>query len=307
MEIITMSDFNSDFWSWFIGIVSVGGIFWCLWLVWWMNSGASTKKGDEVETMGHVWDEDLAELNNPLPAWWKNLFYITIVFGLVYLILFPGLGSFKGVLGWTQLKQLAEEEQDAKELYGPIYAKYANQSIEALGSDEAALKIGERLFLTYCTACHGSDAGGVTGFPNLRDNDWLYGGSPAQIKASIMNGRNGVMPAWEAPLGGPQGVDEVTQYVLSLSKRPGVDETAAAAGQARFVTLCAGCHLPTGTGLQALGAPNLTDNIWLYGGHPRQIAETIAKGRKGHMPAHGAFLGEEKVHLLAAYIYRLSQ
>jgi cytochrome c oxidase cbb3-type subunit 3 len=302
-----MSDFNSGFWSWYIGIISVGGIFWCLWLVWWMSSGASTKTGDEVETSGHVWDEDLEEFNNPLPAWWKNMFYITIVFGLVYLILYPGIGSFKGVLGWTAHKQLAEEEQAAKEKFGPIYAKYATQSIEALGSDDAALKIGKRLFLTYCTACHGSDAGGVTGFPNLRDNDWLYGGTPAQIKASIMNGRNGVMPSWEAPLGGAQGVHEVTQYVLSLSKRPGIDENAAAAGQARFATLCAGCHLPTGTGLQALGAPNLTDNIWLYGGHEKAIAETISKGRKGHMPAHGEFLGEEKVHLLTAYIYRLSQ
>jgi len=302
-----MSDFNSDFWSWFISIISIGGIFWCLWLVWWMNSGASTKTGDEVETMGHVWDEDLAELNNPLPAWWKNMFYITIVFGLIYLVLYPGLGSFKGVLGWTAINQLEEEELAAKEQFGPIYAKYAAQDIEALGSDEAALKIGERLYLTYCTACHGSDAGGVTGFPSLRDNDWLYGGSPAQIKASITNGRNGAMPAWEGPLGGEQGVHEVTQYVLSLSKRPGIDTTAAEAGKTKFMTFCAGCHMPTGTGMQALGAPNLTDNIWLYGGHPRQVAESISKGRNGRMPAHGEFLGEEKVHLLTAYIYRLSQ
>lgn len=302
-----MSDFNSDFWSWFISIISIGGIFWCLWLVWWMNSGASTKTGDEVETMGHVWDEDLAELNNPLPAWWKNMFYITIVFGLIYLVLYPGLGSFKGVLGWTAINQLEEEELAAKEQFGPIYAKYATQDIKALGSDEAALKIGERLFLTYCTACHGSDAGGVTGFPNLRDNDWLYGGTPAQIKASITTGRSGAMPAWEGPLGGEQGVHEVTQYVLSLSKRPGIDTKAAEAGKTKFMTFCAGCHMPTGTGMHALGAPNLTDNIWLYGGHEKTVAESIAKGRNGHMPAHAEFLGEEKVHLLTAYIYRLSQ
>lgn len=301
-----MSDFNSDIWSWFIGIVSVGGILGCLWLTWWMGTGG-TKKGEEAQTMGHVWDEDLAELNNPLPVWWKNMFYITIVFGLVYLVLYPGLGSYKGLLGWTKYNQLEAEEQAAKEKYGPIYAKYASQSIEALGSDEAALKIGKRLYLNYCTACHGSDAGGVTGYPNLRDNDWLYGGSPEQIKASIKNGRNGVMPAWEAPLGGAQGVHEVTQYVLSLSQRPGIDEKAAEAGQTKFMALCAACHMPTGVGMQALGAPNLTDNIWLYGGHEKSVAESIAKGRNGRMPAHGEFLGEEKVHLLAAYIYRLSQ
>ena len=303
-----MSDFSIDFWTWFISIISVGGILACAWLVWWLTTaGEVPKKEGEVETMGHVWDEDLAELNNPLPAWWRNMFYITIVFGLIYLVLYPGLGSYKGILGWSKYSQLEEEEQAAKEKFGPIYAKYASQSIEALGSNKDALKIGKRLYLTYCTACHGSDAGGVTGFPNLRDNDWLYGGTPAAIKTSIMNGRNGTMPAWEGPLGGEQGVHEVTQYVLSLSKRPGLDDKAVAAGQTKFMTFCAGCHLPTGTGLQALGAPNLTDNIWLYGGHEKSVAESIAKGRIGRMPAHGEFLGEEKAHLLAAYIYRLSQ
>lgn len=301
-----MSDFSSDFWSWFIAVASVGGILACAWLIWWIGQGKVTDD-DNAETMGHVWDEDLYELNNPLPAWWKNLFYATIVFGLIYLVLYPGLGNFAGLLGWTQLTQYEAEQQAAEARYGPLYAQYAGQSIQALGADEQALKIGERLYLTYCTACHGSDAGGVTGFPNLRDNDWLYGGAPEQIKASILYGRNGVMPAWEAPLGGEQGVHEVTQYVLSLSHRPGVDTPAAAAGQQKYTLFCSACHAPDGSGIQTLGAPNLTDNIWLYGGHPKQIAESIAKGRKGVMPAHKQFLGEEKSHLLAAYIYRLSQ
>ena len=235
------------------------------------------------------------------------MFYITLIFGAVYLFLYPGLGSYKGYLGWTQVNQLEAEELAAKETYGPLYAKYAKQSIEALGSNKDALKVGERLYLTYCTACHGSDAGGVTGFPNLRDNDWLYGGSPEQIKTSILHGRTGVMPGWEAPLGGAEGVNQVTQYVLSLSKRPGIDEAAAEIGKTKYAAFCSGCHLPTGTGMHALGAPNLTDNIWLYGGHPKQVAESIAKGRKGRMPAHNEFLGEEKVHLISAYIYRLSQ
>ncbi len=248
-----MSDFNSEFWSWFIGIVSVVGILACFWLVMWMNTGKAPKKGEEVKTMGHVWDEDLAELNNPLPGWWKNMFYITCVFGLIYLVLYPGLGSYKGILGWTQINQLEEEEKAAEEEYGPIFAKYAKMDLKALGSNEEALKIGERLYLTYCTGCHGSDAGGVTGFPNLRDNDWLWGGSPEQIKASILTGRKGVMPGWEAPLGGEKGVHEMTQYVLSLSNRPGIDQAAADAGKVKFTAMCSGCHLPTGIGLTGTG------------------------------------------------------
>ena len=301
-----MSDFefSSGFWSWFIGIVTVVGILACFWLVMWMTS---KKPEGKTETMGHVWDENLEELNNPLPGWWKNMFYITCVFGLIYLLLYPGLGSFRGLLGWTSINQLEAEEQAAKEKYGPLYAKFSSQSVEALGSDEAALKVGERLYLTYCTGCHGSNAEGVKGFPNLRDNDWQWGGSPDAIKHTLVHGRTAAMPAWDGPHGGAQGVHEVTQYVLSLSDRPGIDTAAAETGKAKYMTFCAGCHMPDGTGNQALGAPNLTDNIWLYGGHEKAVAESIAKGRMGHMPAHGEFLGEEKIHLLTAYIYRLSQ
>jgi len=303
-----MSDFTSEYWSWFITGVTLTGIFACYLLVRWMSTGEVVPKdGEEVKTMGHVWDEDLAELNNPLPTWWRNMFYITIFFALGYLALYPGLGTYKGLLGWTQVNQYEEEQKDAEAKYGPIYAAYSKQSIKELASNEKALKLGERLYLTYCTACHGSDAAGVTGFPNLRDNDWLYGGKPEQIKASIMSGRNGVMPAWEGPLGGEKGVNEVTQYVLSLSERPGVDKKAAEAGKAKYMAFCAGCHMPDGKGFQVLGAPNLADNIWLYGGHPKKVAESIAKGRKGIMPAHKELLGEDKVHMLSAYIYRLSQ
>jgi len=302
-----MSDFTSDFWSWFISIASIAGILACAWLVWWASTGEKPGKDEPVETSGHVWDENLEELNNPLPAWWKNMFYITIAFGIVYLILYPGLGSFPGLLNWTQVNQLEEEVVAADEKYGPLYEKYANTGIKALGSDAKAMKMGERLYLTYCTACHGSAADGVPGFPNLRDGDWLWGESPEQIKASIMNGRAGTMPPWEAVLGGDQGVQEVTQYVLSLSDRPGLDDAMVRTGQGKFQSFCAGCHMPNGKGNPALGAPNLTDNIWLYGGHARTVAESIAKGRKGIMPAHGKFLGEQKVHLLAAYIYQLSR
>ncbi len=297
-----MSDFSGPFWTIVIVIATLGGIA-GLWLltVWQSRVGSA----DQKETTGHVWDEDLTELNNPLPLWWRNLFYVTLVFGVVYLLLYPGLGSFGMLLDWTQIKQYEEQMAEAEARYGPIFEKYLNQPVDEVVKDPEGLRIGERLYASYCTVCHGSDAGGVIGFPNLRDDDWLYGGTPEAIEASILNGRNGVMPGWKAALGGDEGVEQMTAYVLSLSGRQ-VDDAKAAAGQAKYGMFCIGCHGPEGKGNQALGAPNLTDQIWLYGGSPKAIAASIAIGRNGVMPAHEEFLGKAKVHLLAAYIYSLS-
>ncbi len=297
-----MSDFSGPFWTIVIVIATLGGIA-GLWLltVWQSRVGSA----DQKETTGHVWDEDLTELNNPLPLWWRNLFYVTLVFGVVYLLLYPGLGSFGMLLDWTQIKQYEEQMAKAEARYGPIFEKYLNQPVDEVVKDPEGLRIGERLYASYCTVCHGSDAGGVIGFPNLRDDDWLYGGTPEAIEASILNGRNGVMPGWKAALGGDEGVEQMTAYVLSLSGRQ-VDDAKAAAGQAKYGMFCIGCHGPEGKGNQALGAPNLTDQIWLYGGSPKAIAASIAIGRNGVMPAHEEFLGKAKVHLLAAYIYSLS-
>ena len=233
------------------------------------------------------------------------MFYITIVFSIGYLILYPGMGTFKGILGWTEIGEYEAEVAQADAEFGPIFAQFEQTAIPELASNEAAINAGERLFVTYCAVCHGSDARGASGFPNLRDNDWLYGGAPEQIEASIMNGRNGAMPAWEGPLGGAEGVDQAANYVMSLAGRD-VDASLAAAGKEKFDTLCVGCHMPDGTGNQALGAPDLTNNIWLYGGSPRSIKESIAKGRAGNMPAHSEFLGKAKSHILAAYVYSLS-
>ncbi len=297
-----MSDFSGPFWTIVIVIATLGGIA-GLWLltVWQSRVGSA----DQKETTGHVWDEDLTEFNNPLPLWWRNLFYVTLVFGVVYLLLYPGLGSFGMLLDWTQIKQYEEQMAEAEARYGPIFEKYLNQPVDEVVKDPEGLRIGERLYASYCTVCHGSDAGGVIGFPNLRDDDWLYGGTPEAIEASILNGRNGVMPGWKAALGGDEGVEQMTAYVLSLSGRQ-VDDAKAAAGQAKYGMFCIGCHGPEGKGNQALGAPNLTDQIWLYGGSPKAIAASIAIGRNGVMPAHEEFLGKAKVHLLAAYIYSLS-
>jgi len=254
--------------------------------------------------MGHVWDEDLQELSNPLPKWWLSMFYITLVFGVGYLALYPGLGTFSGILGWTEKGQYDKEIAAADKQFNPLYEKYLKEDPKLLAANHEALKTGERLFVNYCTTCHGSDAGGGPGFPNLRDEDWLYGGDPQIIKASIMNGRTGAMPPWGAVLG-PDGTANVAEYVLSLSGRS-VNATVAATGKEKFMQLCVACHGPDGKGNPAMGAPNLTDNIWLYGGLKKTIMETIEKGRAGRMPAHAEFLGEAKVHLLAAYVYSLS-
>jgi len=296
-----MSDFTSEFWSWFIIAIVGGGILWLFYLL----RGNNKVDGEPGVPTGHVWDENLEELNNPLPRWWLVMFYLTIFFGIGYLILYPGMGTFKGVLGWSEVGEYEAEVAAAEADFGPLFAQFEQTSVAELASDSAAMNAGERLFVTYCAVCHGSDARGAPGFPNLRDNDWLYGGAPEQIQASIMYGRNGSMPAWEGPLGGTEGVDQVANYVMSLAGRD-VDENLAAAGKTKFDMFCVGCHMPEGTGNQALGAPNLTNNVWLYGGSPRTIKETIAKGREGRMPAHSEFLGKAKVHILAAYIYSLS-
>jgi cytochrome c oxidase cbb3-type subunit 3 len=298
-----MSDFTSDFWSWWIITIVVGGIAFCIWLLL-GNKKSTLPAGGTAEATGHVWDEDLEELNNPLPRWWIIKFYITIVFGIAYLALYPGLGTFEGVLGWTEKGQYEAEISAADTRYGPLYDKYMNQAIPAVAADDDAMKMGERLYVNYCAVCHGSDARGASGFPNLRDSDWLFGGSPEQIKHSIMYGRQAVMPAWQAVLG-DKGVDQVTNYVRQLSGMS-ADNALAAEGKQKFETNCAACHMADGTGNIAMGAPNLTDEIWLYGGSPRAIKETIVKGRNGVMPAHAEFLGEAKVHILAAYVYSLS-
>jgi len=297
--------FTSDFWSGWIIVLTLGNIFACWWLIRW-TAKQRPDEAPEGETTGHVWDETLAEYNNPMPRWWLWMFYISMIFSLVYLVLYPGLGSFRGVLNWTHQNAYAKEMQAADAKFGPLFAQYAAKPIPELAKDSAALRVGERLFVNYCASCHGSDAGGAIGFPSLRDHDWLYGGTPEAITASILDGRSGVMPAWKDALGGEQGVKEVAAYVTSLSGRD-ADATLVSAGQPRFATYCAACHGADGKGNQALGAPNLTDNIWLYGGSMGVIRKTISEGRNGHMPSHRNFLGEDKAHLLATYIYSLSQ
>ena len=297
-----MSDFTSPFWAWFIFIITVGGIFWCFYLLL-SQSSTDAVEGGKVEPTGHKWDEDLEELNNPLPRWWLQMFIATNIFGLVYLVLYPGSAVFDGVLGWTSVGQYNSEMETADKKFGEQYVNYLKQDIAELAKNKEAIKTGGRLFSTYCTQCHGSDAGGGPGFPNLRDNHWLWGGEPAQIKQTITSGRVGAMPAWGAVLGA-DGVKNMTAYVMSLSGRKTAGDLDA--GKEKFQQLCVACHTAEATGNIALGAPDLTDDSWVYGSSRRTIEKTISEGRNGRMPAFGDFLGEGKTHLLSAYVYSLS-
>ena len=238
--------------------------------------------------------------------WWTYLFYITVVFALVYLALYPGLGSFPGLLGWSSVGQYEREREAAAKEYDPIYEKFAKMDIQTLAANTEAREMGQRLYLTYCYQCHGSDARGAKGFPESRGQRWLDGGSPEAIQTTILNGRIGVMPPMIAAVGGAEGVKELANYVREISGQKPFDPVLAAQGKEKFA-VCAACHGPEGKGNPAIGAPNLTDNVWLYGGSLATISETITKGRNNVMPAWKDLLGEAKIHLLTAYIYSLSQ
>jgi cytochrome c oxidase cbb3-type subunit 3 len=301
-----MSDFINEFWSYYVAAITIAGIAGCGILLW-SQSRFKVKldeNGKPLATTGHVWDEDLTELNTPMPRWWMGLFWLTIIFAAVYLALYPGLGSYAGKLGWKSTDEYRQELKKADAEYGPLFAKYASQDMKVVAADPQAHAIGERLFLTYCAQCHGSDARGNKGFPNLTDNDWLYGGTPETIKETILNGRHGQMPPMAAALGSDSDVENVAHYVRSLSGLT-ADPVKVAFGKPKFAA-CAACHGADAHGNQMIGAPNLADKTWLYGGSADTIMETIRKGRNNTMPAWGEFLGEQKVHVLAAYVWSLS-
>lgn len=297
-----MSDFFNSGWSIFVAVVTVLSLVACLGLLY-IASRRTVMASDN--TTGHVWDEDLIELNNPLPRWWAWLFVLTVVFAAIYLALYPGLGSHAGSLNWSAAGQYEAEQAKAKQAMAPLYAKFVALSGEELAEDAQAMGIGERLFLNNCAQCHGSDARGSKNFPNLTDADWLYGGSHEKIVESITKGRAGNMPPMAAAVGGADDVRNVAHYVLSLSGSAH-NSAFAQLGQSKFAA-CAACHGPDGKGNQALGAPNLTDKVWLGGWGEEAIAETIRNGRVNVMPAQDKLLTPEQIHVLAAYVGSLSK
>ena len=296
-----MSDFFSPGWAIYVAVATIAGLVGCLALLI-ITARGKTPSADG--STGHVWDGDLRELNNPMPRWWMILFVITIVFSAAYLVLYPGLGSAKGVLGWSSAQAWQQEQDAANAKLAKVYAQYASLPAPALARDKQAMAIGERLFVNNCSGCHGSDARGNKGFPNLTDNDWLYGGSPETIVETITRGRHGMMPSMAAAVGGAKDIDNVANYVLSLSGGEH-DAAAAAAGQPKFV-VCAGCHGIDGKGNQAIGAPNLTDNVWLHGYGKGAIIAMINGGKSNTMPAQESRLTPEQIHVVGAYVWSLS-
>lgn len=296
-----MSDFVSNGWSLFVAAATVLGLALCLALL----IIASRRKVMAADnSTGHVWDEDIRELNNPLPRWWMVLFVLTVVFSAIYLALYPGLGGYAGRLGWSSTGQFDAEQAKAREAMRAIYARFDGLPVETVARDPQAMGIGERLFANNCATCHGSDAKGSKGFPNLTDNDWLYGGSGETLIETITRGREGTMPPMAAAVGNGEDVRNLAHYVLSLSGSPH-NSVAAALGKSRF-TACAACHGMDGRGNQALGAPNLTDKVWLHGWGEPAIVAMINNGKHSHMPEHGSRLSPEQIRVLAAYVWGLS-
>ncbi|MBC7994682.1 MAG: cytochrome-c oxidase, cbb3-type subunit III [Rhizobacter sp.] len=297
-----MSDFFNNGWSLFVAISTVLSLLACLWLLL-VAARRQVMAGDN--STGHVWDEDLRELNNPLPRWWMILFVLTVVCGGAYLFLYPGLGSHPGSLNWTSQNEYEAEQKKAQQAMVAVYAAYVSQPAEALAKDTAAMGIGERLFINNCAACHGSDARGSKGFPNLTDSDWLYGGSLDTIKETITKGRQGAMPPLGAAVGSSEDVSNIANYVLSLSGSPH-NSIKAYSGKAKF-GVCAACHGNDGKGNQALGSPNLTDKVWLHGWGEDAIVAMVNNGKTNMMPAHASRLTPEQIHVLGAYVWKLSQ
>ena len=297
-----MSDFTGNFWSVYVAAITLVGILGCAVLLW--VTARKKVPSSQDNTTGHVWDEDLREMNNPMPRWWMGLFVLTILFSLAYLVAYPGLGSYPGTLGWSTAGNYQKEVAKAREEIEPLYAQFSARKAEDLAGDPAAMAIGERLFMNNCAQCHGSDARGSKGFPSLADHDWLWGGTPDRIAETITKGRIGAMPPMAAAVGGAEDVKNVAHYVLSLSKAPH-DSLRAQLGKAKF-SACAACHGMDGKGNTALGAPNLSDDIWLHGWGEQAIINMINNGKTNQMPAQEGKLTEAQIHVLSAYVWGLS-
>lgn len=298
-----MNDFVSGFWSYWIAILSISGVVFCLALLFsqrvWLK-----REIDQVEDTGHVWDGDLTELNNPIPRWWTVMFILLCVVGLGMFVLYPALGFGPGATGYSSAREVRAEQLALQERIAPIYARYQEMSFEEVAQDTSAREIGQRLFLNNCAQCHGSDARGAANFPNLTDNDWIWGGSPEQITHTITEGRHGVMPPWGAQIK-PAEASDIAQYVRSLSGLAH-DALRVVPGKRHFDAFCVACHGADAKGNPALGAPNLTDDVWLYGSSEASIVHTILNGRENIMPPQKTLLTEDQIRLLAAWVWGLS-
>jgi cytochrome c oxidase cbb3-type subunit III len=299
-----MSDFISEFWSVFIAVIAVVGIIWCVWLLNTQRKFLQNYKEEEVSDTGHVWDQDLRELNNPVPRWWTYMYLLLCVFGLGYLVLFPGLGSFPGLLDYSSAKDVEQAQERHIAAVQPLYAKFDDMTIQQIAANPEAQQIGQRLFLNNCAQCHGSDAKGSPSFPNLAEGDSQWGRTPEAIEQTITHGRNGIMPAFTGVVDASQAKD-VAQYVRSLSGLAH-NQLAAIKGQRVYMQQCVACHGAKGEGNKMLGAPNLSDGVWLYGSSESRIVEAIMQGRNNKMPAQGPILTPQQIRMLTAWVWGLS-
>ena len=297
----------SAFWHWFVVIITLAFIVAMVWLF--IATGrarvpsGTNKEGEE--TTGHVWDEDLTELNNPMPRWWLWLFYGTVIWSLGYLVLYPGLGNYAGTLGWTSEGQYSEEMERATAQFDERFGALAALPLDELAGHDDALRIGRNIFAHNCSTCHGSDARGSRGYPNLTDGHWIWGGDTEQVWTSIYHGRQAVMPGFGAALA-DQEVTRTAVYVQQLAGQS-VDSTMAAAGKRQYDMLCAACHGPDGTGNPLLGAPDLTAGVYIYGGSLDDLRYTVRNGRQGVMPAQRDLLGEARSRFVTAYVLSLNR
>ena len=301
----------SGFWNVWVWVLTLGTLAGCLWLLQSLTTRRKEKLPEDKSTTGHVWDGDLVELNNPLPRWWLWLFWITGIYMLVYLVIYPGLGTFAGIGGWSQRSQYEAEMAEAEKRFGNVFAAFADTPIPDLARNADALRLGRNIFLNRCATCHGSDGRGAKGFPNLSDTAWLWGNAPEAIIATITNGRTGNMPAL-GPALGEQGVTEVIAYLRALPKLAAGTEPAtlapdATAGQQKFMSFCIGCHGVDARGNQMLGAPNLTDSDWLHGSTDADIRDVLMKGRSNQMPAQADILSPDRIRVLTAYVLSLRE
>ncbi len=299
-----MSDFINGFWGYYVAFVVLAGIAWCLWLIFSQRKWLKPQSG-KVEDTGHVWDGDLREMNNPVPRWWTMMYIMMCVFGLGYLVLYPGLGAFQGRLAYTSAQEVKQDQAEQEASVKPIYARFAKMDIPQIAADPEAHLIGERLFMNNCAQCHGSDAKGSTSFPNLVEGDSIYGRQPEVLTATITKGRNGVMPALGAAIDAGTAGD-IAQYVRSLSGLAH-DQIRIVRGKGEYMNACAACHGAEGKGNKALGAPNLTDDVWLYGSSEATIVNGILNGRNNRMPAQEQTLTPEQIRMVAAWVWGLSK
>lgn len=294
-------------WSVFVTLIVASNILGCVWLLWWTSRRRPGQPA--ADDTSHVWDGDITEYNKPLPRWWINLFYLTIVFSIAYLFWFGGWGSFRSASGWTSVKEHAIDKSTQDGRMEAAFAPYRDLPIDEIARDPRALQLGQSIFAANCSTCHGSGARGAPGFPDLTDNIWHWGGHPQQILTSVLDGREGIMTPWGKVLdgmGGDSAVLSVAVYVQRLATPEMTPDEVSVRGERLFQSLCVACHGPEGKGNIALGAPDLTDRYWMYGGRLHQISESIENGRHGVMPPHRSLIGETRSRLAAAYVWSLS-